>query len=98
MNKVYLAATKGPEHYAVYGIFTDRSEAKKMWDFLRKGLIKQYKELAEDDPMDIYEGMVESLQEEDPEEINNYPHSTPVISEYKVYDEYDPENFDIYIY
>ena len=90
MYKVYLVGTKGPEHYNVIAIFTNRKVARRAWDEIRKKLIEQNEEMLEDTALDhMYEEMIESLQEEDPEEMNNYPHSTPFINERSVLEEFD---------
>jgi len=94
MKKVYLVGTKGPEHYNVIAIFTNRKEARKAWDGIRKKLIEQNKEMLEertDIIGDMYEEMIENLQEEDPEEMSNYPQSEPFIKERSVLDKFDPD-------
>jgi len=91
MDKVYLVGTKGPEHYNVIAIFSNRSEAKKTWDKIRKKLIEQNKEMStEAITENMYKKMIENLQEENPEEIDNYPHSEPFIRERSVLEEFDP--------
>jgi len=90
MDKVYLVGTQGPEHYNVIAIFNSRSEAKKTWNGIRKKLIEQNKEMLEKAISDdMYEKMIENLQEEDPEEMSNYPHSEPFIKKRSVLDKFD---------
>jgi len=92
MNTVYLVGTKGPEHYNVIAIFTNRVEARKAWDGIRKKLIEQNKEMLDDTTTDdMYKKMIENLQEEVPEVISNYPHSTPFIDKRSVLKEFDPD-------
>lgn len=85
MKKIYLVGNNGPEHNIVNGVFDTYEKALKKFHELRIELLEEAQERSEDKDLlfsrEMYNQIIENLEEEDPEKIDNYPQETPYIQE-----------------
>ncbi len=85
--KIYIVGDSGPEHNSIFSIHKTYKGALGSWNKLRKKLLSEAKyHLKKSDKWsrDIYKRIVKNLACTDPKKIDNYPHETPYISEYKL--------------
>jgi len=85
--KIYIVGDCGPEHNSVLNIHKSYSGALKAWNKLRLELLnkaKYYLKKSDTWGREMYEEMVKNLSCTDPKKIDNYPHETPYINEYKL--------------
>ena len=84
---VYVVGDQGPEHNSIASMHQTYKGAFKAWNELRKDLLANAKEsLKRSDKFskDMYKRMIKNLSCKNPEKIDNYPHETPYINEYKL--------------
>ena len=85
--KIYIVGDHGPEHNSIIGIHKTHEGALKAWDKHRLQLLKDAKSFLEKGitrDKEMWRGIVKNLSCKDPEKIDNYPHETPYITEYKL--------------
>ncbi len=85
--KVYIVGDCGPEHNSIISIHKSYNNALKTWNKLRLELLNRAKyslKNSDKDSEEIYKEMVKNLSCKDPKKIDNYPHETPYINEYKL--------------
>lgn len=85
--KVYIVGDCGPEHNSIMSVHKSYNNALKVWNKLRLELLNRAKSSLKNrdkDSEDMYKEMVKNLSCKDPKKIDNYPHETPYINEYKL--------------
>lgn len=90
--KVYLVAVSDAELTRIVSIHETYGGALKVWNKERKELIKEAKKMKSYEVSrgwyhefdSWYNREINNLSCENPEEIDNYPHSTPYISKFEV--------------
>lgn len=89
---VFVVCISDAEGSSIVSVHETYSGALDSWKDERNRLIKEYKRMkywevshgSSHDYDSLYNSLIENLQCEDPLSINNYPHDTPYITEYKV--------------
>ncbi len=84
--KVYVVGHSGPEHNSIKSIHRTYKGAFKSWDKLRVELLQNAKYFLKRAAhnKEMWQRIVKNLSCKDPEKINNIPHETPYIREWKV--------------
>ena len=84
--KVYVVGDYGPEHNSIRSVHQTHKGALKEWNRLRVELLEHAKDFLKKSKFnkEMWQRMVDNLSCEDPKKIDNYPHETPYIEEYKV--------------
>jgi len=86
---VYVVGDCGPEHNSIASIHKTMEGALKAWNEIRLRLLDEAKhflkrEGKEGSCADMWMRMVKNLSCKDPKTIDNFPHETPFIQEWKV--------------
>jgi len=93
-DRIHIVVLTGPEDYILGGVYLNYWNALERWFELKSNLKEDYEEEREwnegsdfgcgDMYQDMYQGMIEDLECNDPEEINCYPHLTPTLETIEV--------------
>lgn len=84
--KIYIVGDWGPEHNSIKSVHRSYKGALKAWNKLRVSLLKDVKSFSGREKLykELWKRIAKNLSCKDPEKIDNYPHETPYITEYKV--------------
>ena len=84
--KVYVVGHSGPEHNSIQSVHRTYKGAFKSWDKLRVELLQNAKYFLKRaaHSKEMWQRIVKNLSCKDPKKINNSPHDTPYIREWKV--------------
>ena len=84
--RVYLVGHRGPEHNEIIAVHRTLDGALKEWHAVRISLLKKATSFMKSSGpgKEIWQDMIRNLSCKDPEKIDNYPHETPFIQEWKV--------------